>query len=90
MLFNSLEFLFGFLPRASVAAWALLAAALIIAMFGTLLGLPSWVMDLSPFQQIPEVLVASFDVVPFAAVVAVVVGLTGLGLFGFGRRDVMT
>jgi ABC-2 type transport system permease protein len=83
-------FLFGFLPRASVAAWALLAAALIIAMFGTLLGLPSWVMDLSPFQQIPEVLVASFDVVPFAAVVAVVVGLTGLGLFGFGRRDVMT
>jgi ABC-2 type transport system permease protein len=72
-----------------VAAWALLGVVLIIAMFGTVLNLPTWVMDLSPFQQMPEVLTSSFDVVPVLVVLVVVAALTALGLVGFRRRDVM-
>lgn len=82
--------LFGALPRATVAAWALVAAALVIAMFGTVLQLPSWVIDASPFQQIPEVLTSGFEALPFLVVLAVVVALTAVGLAGFRHRDLST
>ena len=80
--------LFGAAPRAAVAAWALLAAALVVAMFGTVLGLPGWAIDLSPFQQIPEVLTAGFEALPVLAVLAATAGLTAVGLASFRRRDV--
>jgi len=80
--------LFGAAPRAAVAAWALLAAALVVAMFGTVLGLPGWAIDLSPFQQIPEVLTTSFEALPVLGVLAVTAGLTVVGLASFRHRDV--
>ena len=47
--------LFGILPRAMVAAWGALGAYFVIGMFGVLFKLPSWVIDLSPFQHVPAI-----------------------------------
>ena len=47
--------LFGVLPRAIAAGWGALGAFFVVGMFGVLFKLPSWVIDLSPFQQVPAV-----------------------------------
>ena len=56
--------LFGLLPRAVAAVWGALAACYLAAFLGPLLGLPDWVMDLSPFTHVPLLPAAGFDVVP--------------------------
>jgi ABC-2 type transport system permease protein len=80
--------LIGLVPRASAAAWLVLAVCLVIGMFGQLLGLPSWVEDLSPFQHVPEYPAVAFDPVPLLVLTAVAAGLTALGLAGLRRRDI--
>ena len=48
------------------AAWGALAACYLAAFLGPLLGLPDWVMDISPFTHVPLLPAAEFDVVPLA------------------------
>ncbi|QAY72289.1 polyketide antibiotic transporter [Agromyces protaetiae] len=45
---------FAFLPRATIPlGWALVGVAAILGLFGPILGLPEWVVDLSPFAHSP-------------------------------------
>jgi ABC-2 type transport system permease protein len=80
--------LFGLLPRASAAAWGGLAACYLMAFLGPLLGLPDWVMDLSPFTHVPLLPAAPFDAVPLLGLTAVAAALVAVGLVGFRRRNV--
>jgi ABC-2 type transport system permease protein len=80
--------LFGLVPRAVAAVWGALAACYLAAFLGPLLGLPDWVMDLSPFTHVPLLPAASFDVVPLLVLTAVAVLFCGVGLLGFRRRNV--
>jgi ABC-2 type transport system permease protein len=80
--------LFGLVPRWAIAAWAVLALALVVAMFGTLLDLPSAVMDLSPFQHIPQAPAHDPTALPLVVLLAVGAGLTAIGIAAFHRRDV--
>jgi ABC-2 type transport system permease protein len=80
--------LFGILPRAMVAAWGALGACFVIGMFGELFNLPSWVMDLSPFQHVPAIPAQDFSAQPLVVLTAIAAGLVGIGLVGFRRRDV--
>jgi ABC-2 type transport system permease protein len=80
--------LFGVQPRAMVAAWGALGAFFVIGMFGVLFKLPSWVIDLSPFQHVPAIPAQDFSAQPLIILTAVAAGLVGIGLFGFRRRDV--
>ena len=56
--------LFGWLPRATVAVWGLLAAFIVVGEFGALWKLPEWVMDLSPLRHAPTLPVSSSGVLP--------------------------
>jgi len=48
-------FFFGLLPRAAVAgAWTAVGLAVAIALFGQVLQLSHWVMDISPFTHAPR------------------------------------
>ena len=58
-----------------------------IGLFAELLDLPSWVVDISPFQHVPAMPADDFALGPLLALTAVAAGLTGVGLVGFRRRD---
>ena len=80
--------LFGVLPRAAAAAWGVLGACYLMAFLGPLLGLPDWVMDLSPYTHVPLLPAASFDAAPLLGLTAVAAALVAVGLVGFRRRNV--
>ncbi|NYD52370.1 ABC-2 type transport system permease protein [Actinomadura luteofluorescens] len=80
--------LFGALPRATSAAWGVLAVFLLLGQVGPLLGLPQAVMDLSPFTHTPKLPGAGADPLPLLALTAVAAVLAAAGLAAFRRRDV--
>jgi len=80
--------LYGLVPRMAVAAWAVLGVALVVAMFGALLDLPGWLLDLSPFQHTPAVPATAVTALPLVVLLALAGGLTAAGLAGFRRRDI--
>lgn len=80
--------LFGFAPRWSLAAWAALAVFFVIAQLGPLLQLDQWVLDLSPYNHVPQIPGEEFRLNPVLVLMAVAAGLIGGGLIGFRRRDI--
>jgi ABC-2 type transport system permease protein len=62
----------------------------VIGMFGTLLGLPAAVLDLSPFEWTPAVPAAGWDAVPVLVLAAIAAGVVAVGLASFRRRDLTT
>ena len=80
--------LIGLVPRGVVAAWAVLAFCFIIGLLGGMLGLPRWLMDLSPFEQVPQLPAAHFSVLPVLVLLVVALGLGVTGMAGLRRRDI--
>jgi ABC-2 type transport system permease protein len=78
---------FGLVPRWTAAGWVALTGCLVVAMFGTLLDLPTWLIDLSPFQHTPAVPAAAVDVLPLVVLAFVTVALVVAGASWFRRRD---
>jgi polyether ionophore transport system permease protein len=82
--------LFGVVPQWTALAWAPVGACLVIGMFGTLLDLPSVVVDLSPFELTPSVPAAAWDGIPIVVLTAIGAAVTAIGLTAFRRRDLTT
>lgn len=82
--------LFGLLPLRSGAAWAVLAAFLLLGELGTLLRLPVWVQGISPFAHLGSLPGGSTDVLGAVVLVAVAGGLAAYGAVSFRRRDLTT
>lgn len=80
--------LWGWAPRAALAAWATLAGVFVVAFFGELLDLPQWIRDLSPFAHLPALPAVAMSWPPVIVTLAVAAGLTALGLWGLSRRDI--
>lgn len=80
--------LFGWLPRAALAAWAVLAGAAVIVFLGELLRLPQWVRDLSPFTHLPALPAQELQWAPILAVLALAGLLVVAGMVGLRRRDI--
>ena len=78
----------GLMPRASMLAWAVLGVCFVIGMFGQLLHLPRAMLEVSPFQHIPQFPATDLEIWPLVALVAIAAGLTALGLAGLRRRDI--
>ncbi|HYH88048.1 MAG TPA: ABC transporter permease [Solirubrobacteraceae bacterium] len=79
--------LFGVVPRAAAAAWGVLGACVALSVLGPLLGLPEWVLGLSPFDHVPQLPAEDFTVAPLAWLCAIAAALTALGMVAFRRRD---
>jgi ABC-2 type transport system permease protein len=79
--------LFGLAPDALKLAWVALGACFLLWFLGPLLDLPSWILDLSPYEHIPAVPAADLAVGPLLALTAVAAGLVVAGLVAFRRRD---
>jgi ABC-2 type transport system permease protein len=78
----------GWWPRLSIAAWGALVAVLVIGLFGTLLEMPQWTLDVSPFEHVPAVPAAAFEVLPMVTLSATVACLAVIALLGLHRRDI--
>jgi len=79
--------LFGWLPRAIQLAWVVLVYGLLVGMLGGLLQLPEWLLELSPYSQVPQLPGAEFELLPLVVLTAIAAGLIALGYAGFRQRD---
>ena len=79
--------LFGVAPRLVRLAWAVVSWALFAAIFGSLLELPEWAMDLSPVEVAPRVPYEEVTAAPLLALTGLAVALCAAGVAGFRRRD---
>ena len=80
--------LIGLLPRLVVLAWVFLAVCFVIGLLGGLLDLPGWLMDVSPFDQVPLLPAETVRAVPLVVLGVVAFGLCWAGLIGLRRRDI--
>jgi ABC-2 type transport system permease protein len=78
---------FGLVPRMTYLAWAAVGLFFVIGFFGQLFDLPAWLMDVSPYQHVPQMPVAGFSPGSALALLAVAVVLAAVGVSGFRRRD---
>ncbi|MFJ3281214.1 ABC transporter permease [Streptomyces halstedii] len=82
--------LFGWLPRAVAAAWAVPVYAFVCGYLGELLRFPGLLNALSPFGQVPRLPAEGMDWTPPAVLTALATALLWLGVEGFRRRDLET
>ncbi|MBY9075106.1 ABC transporter permease [Nocardioides sp. WL0053] len=83
--------LVGWLPRASGAVWVAVALCFVVGWLGSLLELPQWAADLSPFTHVPAVPAVPADDLalgPVLTMLALAVAALAAGWVGFRRRDI--
>ncbi|WP_105566747.1 ABC transporter permease [Microbacterium halophytorum] len=80
--------LFGLLPRAGVALWAVFGYILLVAFLGDVLSLPDWAMSISPMSAIGQVPVDDVSAAAEWTLVAVAAVLAAAGFIGFRKRDI--
>jgi len=79
---------FAAVPRATAAlAYGLAALAFVWELFGSVLGAPSWVLNLSPFHHIGLVPAQPFRPGAAAVMLAVALACAAASLVVFERRD---
>ena len=80
--------LLGLLPWESTAlAWTAVALAGVITMFGPPLQWPGWIMDISPFTQIPKLPGGTVAAQPLLWLCGIALALGLVGLAGLRHRD---
>jgi ABC-2 type transport system permease protein len=82
--------LFGLLPRASLLVWLVIVYAGVVGMFAPLLGLPDWMVNLSPFGHVPMLPAAALEWRPLLLLAGIAAALIAAGLYGFRQRDLDT
>lgn len=82
--------LFGWLPRAAAAAWAVPVYAFVVGYLGELLRFPHWMNNVSPFGHVPQLPAAEMSWTPMVVLTLIAAGLVWCGLEGFRRRDLET
>ena len=80
---------FGMLPDWSVGiGWTALAVAVLLALFGEILRLNQWVLDISPFTHVPKLPGGTVSAVPLIWLAVIALALAAAGLAGLRRRDI--
>jgi ABC-2 type transport system permease protein len=81
--------LFGLRPSWCVpGGWTALTVAALIALFGPVLGVASWVLDVSPFDQVPRLPGGVISATPLVWLAAAALALAVAGVAGLRRRDI--
>ena len=81
--------LFGLWPDAAVpGAWTAVGLAVAIELFGQVLQLSHWILDISPFTHTPRLPGGAVTAAPLLWLGLVALGFTAVGLLGLARRDI--
>ena len=81
---------FGLAPRAVMLVWGAFAVCFFLAMFGELLDVPGWLIDVSPYSHIPEVPATDLALMPLIVLSLIAAALIAAGLAAFRHRDLAT
>lgn len=82
---------FALLPRkASLISWGVLGGCLLILQLGTILGLPQWVINLSPFTHTPPAPASEIALQPLYTLTFVALSFLIISALSFRRRDLIT
>ncbi len=77
-------------PRASAGiAYGLVTVAFLWQLVGSLLGVPKWLVELTPFAHVGLVPAESFDLTGAIAMLAVALGCALAAVWAFSRRDLV-
>jgi polyether ionophore transport system permease protein len=79
--------LYGWVPRATAAAWLVPVYGFVVGYLGEILRFPGWLKDLSPYGHVPRLPAAEMSWPPLLVLTAIAAALTALGLAGLRRRD---
>jgi ABC-2 type transport system permease protein len=80
---------FGLSPRWSVGAgWTAVGLAVALSLFGTVLQLSHWVLDISPFAHTPHLPGGAVSAAPLLWLACTAAALFAVGLAGLHRRDI--
>ncbi len=80
---------FGVLPRASVpGAWGAVALVVLLDLFGQVLQLSHWVLDISPFTHAPRLPGGTVQAAPLLWLGLAALAFSAAGLAGLRRRDI--
>ena len=80
---------FGLLPGASVpGAWTALVLVVVIDLFGQVLQLSHWILDISPFTHAPRLPGGTVSAEPLLLLCVVALALAVTGLAALRRRDI--
>jgi len=80
--------LYGYRARWAPLAWVGLVWAIVVGLFGSLIDIPQWARNLSPFEHVPALPASGFDVTPVLLLSVAAAALTAIGLVAFARRDI--
>ena len=78
---------FGFAPRAVMLVWGTFALCFFLAMFGELLDVPGWLINVSPYSHIPDVPATDLTLAPLISLTLIAAALIAAGLAAFRHRD---
>ena len=82
--------LLAFVPRLAVGAlYAFVVAAFVLELFGAILSLPHWVLDLSPFHHVAPVPARGFAPVSTVSLLGLGAVAIAAGIAGYRRRDLL-
>lgn len=79
--------LYGLVPKATGAVWAVVGYAAVVGLLGGLLDVPQAAMDVSPYAIAPMLPAEEFSPWPVVGLVVAGVALGALGAWGLRRRD---
>jgi ABC-2 type transport system permease protein len=80
---------FGLLPQVSAAvSWTVVGLAVALNIFGQVIQLSHWVLDVSPFSHVPRLPGGTVSASPLLGLSALAVAFAVAGLAGLRRRDI--
>jgi ABC-2 type transport system permease protein len=81
--------IFGVLPGASVpGAWGAVGLVVLLDLFGQVLQLSHWVLDISPFTHAPRLPGGTVHAAPLLWLCLAALAFSAAGLAGLRRRDI--
>jgi len=81
--------LVGLLPGACVAAaWTVLGLVVFVDLFGVVLKLSHWLLDISPFTHVPKLPGGTVSATPLLWLCLAALAFSAVGLAGLRRRDI--
>lgn len=80
---------YGIRSRWAAVGWLGLGFCFVVMMFGALLQLPAWLMDVSPFRHLALLPAEDFRILPVLVLAAITAALLALGMWALRRRDVV-